>query len=166
MTVTRSSLVARVTPMHGRIQGDCVSTTHEDRTAVYRISFMDDDPLRARRDARELLTEISETDPGAALDIPSSRAPVGEADKGVGAADLIGLVFNGGSMVAAAMQVWLARVPQRTVVVSRPDGTTLTISGRQAREDDQLIERFLTNGAQGRPPLPSSGDTDTGATAD
>ncbi|MFJ3421495.1 hypothetical protein ACIPN8_34690 [Streptomyces sp. NPDC086082] len=35
------------------------------------ISVLDDDPLRARRDARELLTEASEADPTVSLRFPS-----------------------------------------------------------------------------------------------
>lgn len=150
--------------MHGRTQGECVSTIREDRTA-YRISVIDEDPLRARREARELLAEISETDPGAALDVPQSRTPAGGTDKGGDVTDLIGLVFNGGALVTAVVQVWLARVPQRTVVVSRPDGATLRITGRQAREDDERIERFLAGGAEGRQGPTTDNGTDTGAAA-
>jgi hypothetical protein len=57
------------------------------------------------------------------------------------------LVFSGGSMAAAGIQVWLARVPQRTIVVSRPDGATLRITGKEARTDEERIERFLTGAA-------------------
>ncbi|MFF1409935.1 hypothetical protein ACFVX6_09105 [Streptomyces sp. NPDC058289] len=41
------------------------------------------------------------------------------------------------------MQLWLACVPQRTVVVTRPDGAVLRISGKEARTDDERIARFL-----------------------
>lgn len=118
--------------------------------AGYRISIVDEDPLRARREARELLTAISDADPHAALDIPALQ-PQAVDDislKGGPVTDLIGLVFSGGSMVAAGVQIWLARVPQRTIVVTRPDGATLRISGKEARADDTQIERFLTDGSE------------------
>ncbi|MFE2551756.1 hypothetical protein ACFXGI_24850 [Streptomyces sp. NPDC059355] len=122
--------------------------------AGHRISIIDEDPLRARREARELLAVISDSDPHAALDIP--RPPqAAEHDlpvaKGGLVTDLIGLVFGGGSMVAAGIQIWLARVPQRTIVVTRPDGATLSISGKQARADDEQIQRFLTGGPEAGP---------------
>ncbi|WP_406512887.1 hypothetical protein OG851_29850 [Streptomyces sp. NBC_00161] len=114
----------------------------------YRVSIVDEDPLRARREARELLAAIADTDPQAALDVPRPQAVAQETDKGGPVTDLIGLVFSGGSMAAAGIQIWLARVPQRTIVVTRPDGATLRISGKQARTDDEQIERFLTGGSQ------------------
>ncbi|MGA5168346.1 MULTISPECIES: effector-associated constant component EACC1 [Streptomyces] len=130
------------------------STHHTDPAAGYRISIVDEDPLRARREARELLAALAEADPQAALDVPAGPAATGTTtDKGGPVAELLGLVFGGGSLVAAALQLWLARVPQRTIVVTRPDGATLTISGKQARADDAQIERFL-NGDSG----PTEGD--------
>ncbi|MFC8533336.1 hypothetical protein ACFUJY_05185 [Streptomyces sp. NPDC057249] len=122
------------------------STTHTDPAAGYRVSLVDEDPLRARREARELLAALAETDPQAALDLPAGPATT-TTDKGGPVADLLGLVFAGGSLAAATLQLWLARVPQRTIVVTRPDGATLTISGKQARADDAQIERFLNGGA-------------------
>ncbi|WMX44505.1 hypothetical protein RGF97_06020 [Streptomyces roseicoloratus] len=123
------------------------STTHTDPAAGDRISIVDEDPLRARREARELLAALTETDAQAALDFPAGPATTATAtDKGGPVADLLGLVFGGGSLAAAALQIWLARVPQRTIVVKRPDGATLTISGKQARADDAQIERFLNGG--------------------
>ncbi|MCX4627023.1 hypothetical protein [Streptomyces sp. NBC_01443] len=119
-----------------------MNTMHTD-PAGYRISVVDEDPLRARRDARELLAAIRDADPLAALDVPSRRTAAQETDKGGAVTDLVGLVFSGGSLVAAGVQVWLARMPQRTVVVTRPDGTTLRISGKEARADDEQIARFL-----------------------
>ncbi|MGW4159215.1 effector-associated constant component EACC1 [Streptomyces sp. NPDC004788] len=126
-----------------------MSTTHTDPAPGYRISVVDEDPLRARREARELLAALVETDPQAALDVPARPVGTSEAEtfKGGPVADLLGLVFGGGSLAAAAIQIWLARVPQRTVVVTRPDGATLTISGKQARADDAQIERFLSGNA-------------------
>ncbi|MDJ0380163.1 hypothetical protein [Streptomyces sp. G-G2] len=126
-----------------------MSTSHAG-PAGYRISIVDDDPLRARREARELLAAITDTDPQAALDIPRPEAAQ-DTDKGGPVADLIGLVFGGGSMVAAGIQIWLARVPQRTIVVTRPDGATLRISGKEARADDEQIQRFLNGGSEGNP---------------
>ncbi|WP_240106991.1 hypothetical protein [Streptomyces sp. MUM 203J] len=121
-----------------------MSTTHIDPAAGYRIAIVDEDPLRARREARELLAALSETDPQAVLDVPGGpQESAGDTDKGGPVADLIGLVFSGGSLAAAGIQIWLSRVPQRTVVVTRPDGATLTISGKQARADDARIEHFL-----------------------
>ncbi len=124
-----------------------MSTTHTDPAADYRISIVDEDPLRARREARELLAALAGADPQAALDIPGSPAAANETDKGGPVTDLIGLVFSGGSLLAAGIQVWLARVPQRTIVVTRPDGASLTITGKQARADDAQIERFLSGNA-------------------
>ncbi|MEU7166045.1 hypothetical protein AB0A70_15570 [Streptomyces morookaense] len=121
-----------------------MSTSHAEPTG-YRVSILDEDPLRARREARELLAAVAEADPQAALDV-SGRAVVSDTDKGGPVTDLIGLVFSGGSLAAAGIQIWLARVPQRTVVVSRPDGATLRITGKEARADEEQIERFL-NGA-------------------
>ncbi|MFH8409846.1 hypothetical protein ACH4FX_34470 [Streptomyces sp. NPDC018019] len=128
-----------------------MSTTHTDPAAGYRISILDEDPLRARREARELLAALAETNPQAALDVPARPAGTSETEtvKGGPVADLLGLAFSGGSLAAAAIQIWLARVPQRTIVVTRPDGATLTISGKQARADDAQIERFL-NGSEGQ----------------
>lgn len=125
-----------------------MTTMPEDRTG-YRISIVDEDPLRARKEARELLAEVADADPGAALDVPQQRGVARETDKGGGlSADTIALVFSAGSLVAAGVQVWLARVPQRTIVVRRPDGATLHITGKEAREDDERIERFLAGGGE------------------
>ncbi|MFV8132485.1 effector-associated constant component EACC1 [Streptomyces syringium] len=124
-----------------------MSITQESR-ARYQISIIDDDPLRARREARELLGEIVGADSTAALDTPRQEAPSG-TDKGADILDTIGLVFSAGSLVAASVQVWLARVPQRTIVATRPDGSTLRITGREARTDDERIERFLAGGEGG-----------------
>ncbi|RSS58006.1 hypothetical protein EF912_12195 [Streptomyces sp. WAC07061] len=117
--------------------------------AGYRISIVDEDPLRARREARELLAAIADTDPQAALDVPRPQLVAQDTDKGGPVTDLIGLVFSGGSMVAAGIQIWLARVPQRTIVVTRPDGASLSITGKQARADDEQIQRFLAGGSEG-----------------
>ncbi|MEU3351156.1 hypothetical protein [Streptomyces sp. NPDC037389] len=110
----------------------------------YRISIVDDDPLRARREARELLAEIADVDPHARLVVPEQRA-TGDTDKGGTVTELVGLAFGGGSFVVAVVQTWLSRVAQRTVVATRPDGTSLRITGREARADDELIERFLND---------------------
>ncbi|MFE0703313.1 hypothetical protein [Streptomyces sp. NPDC058872] len=138
-------------------------TTHTDPAAGYRVSIVDEDPLRARREARELLAALAEADPGAVLDVPGGPpATAGDTDKGGPVADLVGLLFSGGSLAAAGIQIWLARVPQRTVVVTRPDGATLTISGKQARADDAQIERFLkeTQGPANGDGTSTSGDED------
>jgi hypothetical protein len=123
-----------------------LSTIREDRDR-YRISIVDDDPLRARREVRELLSEITEADPNAALDLPQQRMSGDDTDKGGVAMDAVSLVISAGSMVAAGVQVWLARVPQRTIVATRPDGATLRITGREARADDERIEQFLAGDA-------------------
>ncbi|WP_223864785.1 hypothetical protein [Streptomyces sp. 5-10] len=118
-----------------------------DRTGC-RISIVDEDPLRARKEARELLAEIADIDPGAALDIPRRRT-AGEAKKKGGlSVDTVGVLISAGSLVVAAVQLWLARVPQRTIVVRRPDGATLQITGREAREDDERIDRFLAGSGE------------------
>ncbi|MFE3887786.1 hypothetical protein ACFXPQ_33595 [Streptomyces lydicus] len=135
-----------------------MTTTHNDRSG-YRISLVDEDALRARKEARELLTEIAGADPGAALDIPRQRMPSGP-DKGGLSADTVGVLIGAGSLVASGVQIWLARVPQRTIVVRRPDGATLQITGREAREDDERIERFLAGGGE-----PDEGDNDSGTAA-
>ncbi|GHB27763.1 effector-associated constant component EACC1 [Streptomyces chryseus] len=119
-----------------------MATTPEDRTG-YRISIVDEDPLRARKEARELLAGIADADPGAALDVSRQGAAAGGTQKGGLSADTIGVVISAGSLVAAGVQIWLARVSQRTIVVRRPDGATLRITGKEAREDDERIERFL-----------------------
>ncbi|MER6088780.1 effector-associated constant component EACC1 [Streptomyces bluensis] len=119
----------------------------EHRTG-YRISIVDEDPLRARKEARELLAEVAAVDPGAALDVPRRGVAVGATDKGGLSADTIGVVISAGSLVAAGVQLWLARIPQRTIIVKRPDGATLHITGKQAREDDDRIGRFLAGGGE------------------
>ncbi|MGW0364729.1 effector-associated constant component EACC1 [Streptomyces sp. NPDC002990] len=123
-----------------------MSTTTGPAAAGHRIAILDEDPLRARREARELLAALAEADPQAALDLPRPRTQ-GETLKGGSVTDLIGLVLSGGSLVAACVQVWLARVPQRTIVITRADGATLRVSGKQARADSELIDRFLAGGA-------------------
>lgn len=123
-----------------------MSTTTDPASSGHRIAILDEDPLRARREARELLAVLVETDPRTALDIPHPR-PEDETLKGGPVTDLIGLVFSGGSLVAAGIQVWLARVPQRTIVITRADGATLRVSGKEARDDSELIDRFLAGGA-------------------
>jgi hypothetical protein len=116
-----------------------------DNPTGCRISILDEDPLRARKDARELLAEIAGSDPGAALDIPRQRTS-GGTDKGGVSLEAVGVVISAASLAVANVQLWLSRVPQRTVIVKRPDGATLQLTGRQAREDDTLIERFLAGG--------------------
>ncbi|MFF3783915.1 hypothetical protein [Streptomyces sp. NPDC001933] len=125
-----------------------MSTTTDPADSGHRIAVLDEDPLRARREARELLAALIEADPRAALDIPRPR-PEDETLKGGPVGDLIGLVFSGGSLVAAGIQIWLARVPQRTIVITRADGATLRVSGKEARADSELIDRFLAGGAAG-----------------
>lgn len=124
-----------------------MSTTPEDRTG-YRITVVDEDPLRARKEARELLAGIADADPGAALDVPRRGTAAGGTDKGGLSVDTIGVLISAGSLVAAGVQIWLARVPQRTIIVKRPDGATLHITGKEAREDDERIERFLAGGGE------------------
>jgi len=116
-----------------------------DHHTGYLISVVDDDPLRARKDARELLAALGEVDPTARLDLPGPGTPVGAGDKGGPSAETVGLMLSAGSFVVALVQTWLARVPQRTIVVKRPDGATLQITGKEAREDDTLVERFLAD---------------------
>ncbi|WP_432586689.1 hypothetical protein ABVG11_12640 [Streptomyces sp. HD1123-B1] len=123
-----------------------MTTTPNARTG-YRISILDEDPIRARKEARELLAEIADADPGAALDIPRQRTP-GGTDKGGLSVDTIGVLISAGSLVATGVQLWLARVPQRTIIARRPDGATLQITGKEARADDERIERFLAGGDQ------------------
>jgi hypothetical protein len=121
------------------------------------ISVLDDDPLRARRDARELLAEASEADPTVSLRFPSAGPSV-STDKGGDIAGIVGLVLSAGSLAASCVQVWLAKVPQRTIVATRLDGATLRLTGREAREDDQRLEHFLAGGS-----LPADGKSADGA---
>lgn len=116
-----------------------------DNYTGYLISVVDDDPLRARKDARELLAALGEVDPTARLNLPDPGSLVGADDKGGPSAETVGLLLSAGSFVVALVQTWLARVPQRTIVVKRPDGATLQITGKEAREDDTLVERFLVD---------------------
>lgn len=117
-----------------------------DQRTEYLVTVVDDDPLRARKDARELLAALGEVDPTARLDLPDPGSLAGIGDKGGPSAETVGLLLSGGSFVIALVQTWLARVPQRTLVVKRPDGATLHITGKEAREDDTLVERFLADG--------------------
>ncbi|MEH0547492.1 hypothetical protein QA802_31740 [Streptomyces sp. B21-105] len=116
-----------------------------DNHTGYRISVVDEDPLRARKDARELLAALAEADSTATLDLPEPGSLAGGLDKGGPTAETVGLLLSAGSFVAALVQVWLARIPQRTVVVKRPDGAVLHLTGKEAREDDTLVERFLAD---------------------
>ncbi|MFI8242400.1 hypothetical protein ACIF83_34900 [Streptomyces sp. NPDC085866] len=116
-----------------------------DNHSGYRISVIDEDPLRARKDARELLAALAEADSTARLDLPEPGSLAGVGDKGGPSAESVGLLLSAGSFVVALVQTWLARVPQRTILVKRPDGAVLHITGKEAREDDTLIERFLAD---------------------
>ncbi|MGW1993121.1 effector-associated constant component EACC1 [Embleya sp. NPDC001921] len=121
------------------------------------ISVVDEDPLRARSDARELLAEVSEADPTASLRLPST-GPSADTDKGGDVVGVIGLALSSGSFAAACVQTWLAKVPQRTIIVARPDGARMRITGREAREDEDCVDRFLAGGSP-----PADGNTvDTG----
>lgn len=71
-----------------------MSTTTDPATSGHRIAILDEDPLRARREARELLAALTEADARAALDVPRPR-PEDETLKGGPVAELIGLVFSG-----------------------------------------------------------------------
>ncbi|MER6031347.1 hypothetical protein [Streptomyces sp. NPDC001851] len=117
---------------------------HDNHTG-YRISVVDEDPLRARKEARELLAALAAADSTARLDLPQPGGPARVDDKGGPSAETVGLLLSAGSFVVALVQTWLARVPQRTIVVQRPDGAVLHITGKEAREDDTLIERFLAD---------------------
>ena len=116
------------------------------------ISVIDEDPLRARSDARELLGEVFTTDPTASLRSPSTGPSAG-TDKGGDVVGDIGLVLSAGSFVATCVQTWLAKVPQRTIVVTRPDGAILRITGQEAREDEERVDRFLSGDS-----LPAEGN--------
>ncbi|WP_405813886.1 hypothetical protein OG241_04945 [Streptomyces sp. NBC_01390] len=128
-----------------------------DNHATYLISVVDDDPLRARKDARELLAALGEVDPTARLDLPEPGGLFGAGDKGGPSAETVGLLLSAGSFVVALVQTWLARVPQRTIVVKRPDGATLHVTGKEAREDDTLIERFLADDGDDDASAPTAG---------
>ena len=116
----------------------------ESQEAQHRIEFLDSDPLRARREARELTAALSAAEVGATLRLPGTQ-PAAATDKGSDVAELVGVLISGGALVASVVQTWLTRVPNRTISVTRrSDGATLTVSGRQAREDAALLERFLS----------------------
>lgn len=140
-------------------------TTMPNDPIGYRISIVDEDPLRARKEARELLAEIADADPGAALDVPRQHTPedtwLHARAKGGPSVDTVGVLISAGSLVAAAIQLWLARVPQRTIVARRPDGATLQITGKEAREDDERIQRFLAGGDQPADGREGDGDATT-----
>lgn len=127
-----------------------------DHRTGYVISVVDEDPLRARKDARELLAALGGVDPTARLDLPEPGGLVVAGAKGGPSVETVGLLLSAGSFAVALVQTWLARVPQRTIVVKRPDGATLHITGKEAREDDTLVERFLAD---------DSGDSVDGTTA-
>ncbi|MFM9444737.1 effector-associated constant component EACC1 [Streptomyces acidiscabies] len=114
-----------------------------DSRTGHLISVIDDDPLRARKDARELLAALAGVDPTAELALPGPGGPARTCEKGGPSAETVGVLLSAGSLVVALVQTWLTRVPQRTIVVKRPDGATLHITGKEAREDDTLVERFL-----------------------
>ncbi|MCK8676036.1 effector-associated constant component EACC1 [Streptomyces lichenis] len=134
----------------------------ENPTGVH-IRVVDHDPLRARREARELLAEVGDADPAARLEVSQPQKATEGTDKGGITAETVGVMLNAGALVAATVQVWLARVPQRTIVVRRLDGATMEITGRQARADDQGIERFLAGGGDGDAARPE-GDGTSGQT--
>ncbi|MFJ6379289.1 hypothetical protein ACIQI7_04675 [Kitasatospora sp. NPDC092039] len=113
----------------------------------HRIEFLDSDLLRARREARELAALLATAKSEATLRLPTAQ-PTGGTDKGADVTALVGLLISGGSLAVSLVQTWLARVPHRTISVTRrSDGATLTISGRQAREDAALLEAFLSEGS-------------------
>jgi len=128
-----------------------------DNHAGYLISVLDGDPLRARKDARELLAALGEVDATARLDVPVPGNLPAVGDKGGPSAESVGLLLSAGSFVVGLVQTWLARVPQRTIVVKRPDGATLHITGKEAREDDTIVERFLTDAGDGDTAPPTTG---------
>ncbi|MEU3560278.1 hypothetical protein [Kitasatospora sp. NPDC006786] len=131
----------------------------ELQEAHHRIEFVDSDPLRARREARELAETLSAREIEAALRLPGTRSAAA-ADKGSDVVELVGVLISGGSLAVSVVQTWLARVPNRTISVTRrSDGATLTVSGRQAREDTALLERFLSEGSAG----PEERDGSTGS---
>ncbi|MFD8752904.1 hypothetical protein ACFV0O_18295 [Kitasatospora sp. NPDC059577] len=121
----------------------------EHQEAQHRIEFLDSDPLRARREARELTTALSAREIEATLLLPRTLTAAA-TDKGSDVAELVGVLISGGSLVVSIVQTWLTRVPNRTISITRrSDGATLTVSGKQAREDALLLERFLSEGPEG-----------------
>ncbi|WP_437015560.1 effector-associated constant component EACC1 [Streptomyces sp. enrichment culture] len=84
-----------------------MTTTPEERTG-FRISIVDQDPLRARKEARELLAQIADADPEAALDVPrpDTGVPADGSLKGGLTADTIGVLISAGSLVAAGVQIF------------------------------------------------------------
>ncbi|MEC4014971.1 effector-associated constant component EACC1 [Streptomyces sp. H27-D2] len=123
--------------------GDGVGTAREVR---HRIGLLDEDPLRSRREARELIAELAQADAEAVLDVPQPQEADDSAKGSVGSAplDTIGVLIGAGSLIVTVVQAWLARVPNRTISVTRPDGTALKITGKQAQEDGALLDRFLS----------------------
>ncbi|MFJ3421496.1 caspase domain-containing protein [Streptomyces sp. NPDC086082] len=80
-------------------------------------------------------------------------------DKGGDIVGVVGLVLSAGSLAASCVQVWLAKVPQRTIIATRLDGATRRLHGpREAREDDECLEQFLAGGS-----LPAGGKAAEGA---
>jgi len=64
-----------------------------DNHTGYLISVVDEDPLRARKDARELLTALGAVDPTARLDLPEPGSLMGIGDKGGPSAETVGLLL-------------------------------------------------------------------------
>lgn len=145
---TLATLLALCAESAGHTGGDDVGTGQEIH---HRIEFLDEDPLRARREARELLAEFAQADVDAVLDLPGpAQSTASSTNKGWGSAETVGILISTGSLITSVVQLWLARVPNRTISVTRPDGSTLKISGKQAQEDRALLERFFSAGASGQ----------------
>ncbi|MFE7618356.1 hypothetical protein [Streptomyces sp. NPDC057496] len=83
--------------------------------------------------------------------LESSLTPVqGQQGDGI---DILSLVLSSGlgtASLAAAIASWRStRTPSPTLVVQRPDGTRLEISGHSQQEAENLVRSFL-NDAEGR----------------
>ncbi|MER5865195.1 hypothetical protein [Kitasatospora sp. NPDC002040] len=113
----------------------------------HRIDLLDSDPLRSRREARELVAEFADAGLTAVVQLPEPQAPDGEA-KGVPVLETVSVLLAAGSLGVAVLQTWLARSPGRTIRVVRADGAQLEISGREVRQDSELVERFLGERAE------------------
>ncbi|MEU2754222.1 hypothetical protein ACFYNV_19930 [Streptomyces albidoflavus] len=72
-----------------------VSTATDPAAPRHRLTILDEDPLRARREARELFDALTETYAEASLDQSPPRTEDGKL-KGVPVSDLIGLVLSDG----------------------------------------------------------------------
>lgn len=108
------------------------------------------DPLRVRREARDLLTTLTE-DPelqrlGLVVGLPPNPEP---DDGGKGLGDEIGTLVASGAGVAAAryllsaLRLWLSRPDRRTTIDLHEADRSVTLTGDPSEDQQQLVREFL-----------------------